>query len=216
LCARETSQRKIHLRAESVFLMDSRLLGSRMPTTEEVLEHVALEKAHKKLVKILFSEVLDFKHIHMDTVESCLCLLQKMFVNVLEHPQEDKFRHVSTDPAASGLRTVVAKGVLLEFSALFVGQNQQQRFSHQSGQRSACGRILVCGRVEGQGKLASVELKLVFASILSCTEEQRYQGLECSALNGPSCPIARKKMSDCLSAHLSLPLCGYTTVCQFC
>jgi hypothetical protein len=54
-----------------------------------------VQDGRKKVLTILEEEVLDYKHNGAPAVEDCVATLATYFANVVDHPDEDKYRKVS-------------------------------------------------------------------------------------------------------------------------
>ena len=53
-----------------------------------------VEEKHEVLVKAIFSTVMDFRVTAPQRVGACIALLHKMMVNIVQYPDERKFRQV--------------------------------------------------------------------------------------------------------------------------
>lgn len=75
----------------------SQLLQS--PTSAEGVVHTTKEKslleARRKFNSCLESDVLDYLHYHPSQLEDCVTTLHRLFSNIIEHPEDQKYRRVS-------------------------------------------------------------------------------------------------------------------------
>lgn len=76
----------------------SQLLQS--PTSPQGTPHLDKQQdlldARRKFNSCLESDVLDYLHYHPSQLEDCVTTLHKLFTNILEHPEDDKYRRVSS------------------------------------------------------------------------------------------------------------------------
>ena len=54
-----------------------------------------LKEHRNKLVKLLHSQMMDWKHNHPQKLEACVTTLLRMIGNILDRPEQEKFRSVS-------------------------------------------------------------------------------------------------------------------------
>lgn len=69
------------------------------PTSPEAPLYVDKQKylldARRKFSSCLESDVLDYLHYHPSQLEDCVTTLHKLFSNIVEHPEDPKYRRVS-------------------------------------------------------------------------------------------------------------------------
>jgi len=51
-------------------------------------------EARKKFVSVMEEKLLDYKHNHPQNIENCTTTLIKIFSNILDHPEDAKFRKI--------------------------------------------------------------------------------------------------------------------------
>ncbi|KAK9829736.1 hypothetical protein WJX72_007573 [[Myrmecia] bisecta] len=61
---------------------------------------IQLREGLKKSSKLLFTDLMDFRHNGPERVEQCVATLLKMLSNVIEHPEEEKYRKIRATNAA--------------------------------------------------------------------------------------------------------------------
>lgn len=75
----------------------SQLLHS--PTSPQEKQHVVKHQdvldVRRKFNSSLESDVLDYLHYHPSQLEDCVTTLHRLFSNIVEHPDDSKFRRVS-------------------------------------------------------------------------------------------------------------------------
>ena len=90
----------------------SQLLQS--PTSVQGVAHTEKQKdlleARRKFNSCLESDVLDYLHYHPSQLVDCVTTLHRLFSNIVEHPDDQKYRRVSraTTSAFLGLWPVAA------------------------------------------------------------------------------------------------------------
>lgn len=63
---------------------------------EHAQQHKVFLNARRKFNSCLESDVLDYLHYHPSQLEDCVKTLHTLFNNIVEHPEDPKYRRVSS------------------------------------------------------------------------------------------------------------------------
>lgn len=65
-----------------------------VPHAIELAQNKELVDARRKFSAVLENDVLDYKHYHPAALEACIDTLQTIFGNILQYPDDEKYRKV--------------------------------------------------------------------------------------------------------------------------
>lgn len=74
------------------------------PTWAALQEDPQLKERRDKIGKMLHGQIMDFQVNSPDKLASCVSKMLQMFDNVLQHPDDLKYRKVTSTPAAKTLQ----------------------------------------------------------------------------------------------------------------
>ena len=73
------------------------------PTWAALQEDPQLKERRDKIGKMLHGQIMDFQVNSPDKLANCVSKMLQMFDNVLQHPDDVKYRKVTSTPSAKDL-----------------------------------------------------------------------------------------------------------------